>query len=105
MRINIPPPPLEEAECITSPGDEAHTIPAANSPKISPKPRVSIVAEVNDLLTWVMADESSHKSEHSPIGRVITVEEVASPSWTSEASPQPVNNSSQASMEEVEASL
>ena len=66
MRINIPPPPLEEPEHITSPVDKVHTIPAANSPETPPKPRVSIAAEVNDLLTWVMADESSHKSKHSP---------------------------------------
>ena len=40
--------------------------PAVNSPKTPPKPRVSIVAEVDDLLTLVMADASSCKSEHSP---------------------------------------
>ena len=74
-------------------------------PKTPPKPRVSIVAEVDDLLTWAMADRSSGKSEHSPIGKVATVEAVASPPHKSEASPQPVDTSSQASMEEVEASL
>ena len=105
MRINIPPPPLEEPEHTTLPADEVHTIPAANSPKTPPKPRVSIVAEVDDLLTWVMADKSSHESKHSPIGEVATVEAVTSPSWKSEASPQLVDTSSQASMEEAEASL
>ena len=74
MRINIPPPPLEEPECTTLLVDKVHTIPAANSPQTPPKPRVSIAAEVNDLLTWVMADESSCKSNHSPIGKVTTVE-------------------------------
>ena len=105
MRIDIPPPPLEEPECTTSPVDKAHTIPAANSPKTPPKSRVSIAAEVNDLLTWAMAGESSHESGHSPIGKVATVEAVTSPPCKSEASPLPVNTSSQASMEEVEASL
>ena len=57
MRIDIAPPPLEEPEHTTSPIGKAHTIPAANSPKTPPKPRVSIAAEVNDLLTQVMADE------------------------------------------------
>ena len=85
MRIDIPPPPLEEPECTTLLADEAHTIPAANSPQTPPKPRVSIVAEVDDLLTWVMADKSSHESEHSPIGKVTTVEAVASPPQKSEA--------------------
>ena len=105
MRIDIPPPPLEESECTTSPVDEVHTIPAVNSPKTSPKPRVSIAAEVNDLLTQVMADASSCKSKHSPIGKVTTVEAVSSPPWKSEASPQLVDTSSQAIMMEVEASL
>ena len=52
-----------------------------------------------------MADESSHESEHSPIGKAATVEAVMSPSHKSEAPPLPVDTSSQASMEEVEASL
>ena len=105
MRIDIPPPPLEEPGCTTSPVDKAHTIAAANSPKTPPKPRVSIAAEVSDLLTWAMADESSHKLEHSPIGKAITVEAVTFPPCKSEASPPPVDTSSQASMEEAEASL
>ena len=105
MRINIPPPPLEEPECTTLPVDKAHTIPATNSSQTPPKPRVSIVAEVNDLLTWAMADESSCKSNHSPIGKVATVEAVTSPPRKSEASPWPVNTSSQVGMEEAEASL
>ena len=62
----FPPPPLEEPEHTTLPVDEAHTIPAANSPKTPPKPRVSIVAEVNDLLTWVMADKSSLQIQTLP---------------------------------------
>ena len=52
-----------------------------------------------------MAEESSHKSEHSPIGKAATVEAVTSPPHKSEASPLPVNTSSQASMEEAEAFL
>ena len=105
MRINNPPPPLEEPECTTLPVDEAHPISAANSPKTPPKPRVSIVAEVNDLLTREMADESSHESEHSPVGKAATVEAVTFPPHKSEAPPPPVDTSSQASMEEAEASL
>ena len=70
-----------------------------------PKPRISLVAEVNYLLTWAMADVSSHKSEHSPIVKVATVEAVTSPSQKPKASPQPVNTSSQASVDEAEASL
>ena len=63
------------------------------------------MAEVNDLLTWVMAGESSHELEHSPIGKAATVKAVTFPPCKSEAPPPPVNTSSQASMEEAEASL
>ena len=64
-----------------------------------------MVTEVNNLLTQMMADESSHALEHSPTGKAVTVEAVTFPPHKSEASPLPVNTSSQASMEEVEASL
>ena len=105
MRIDIPPPPLEEPEHTTLPVGEVHTIPSSHFTQPPPKPRVSIAAEVNDLLTQVMADKSSHESEHFPIGKAATVEIVTSPPHKSEAPPLPVDTSSQASMEEVEASL
>ena len=70
-----------------------------------PKPRISIATEVDDLLTWAMMDEPSHESEHSPIGKAVTVEAVMSPYYKLDSPPLPVNTSSQASMEEAEASL
>ena len=105
MRINIPLLPPEEPENTTLPLGGAHTIPAATSPKTRLKLRISIATEVNDLLTQAMADESSCKSEHSAIGKAATAEAVMSPSHKSEAPPLSVNTSSQASMEEGEASL
>ena len=63
-----------------------------------------MATEVNNLLTQVMADKSRCKSEHSPTGKAVTVEAVTLPQHKSEASPLPVNTS-QASMEEMEASL
>ena len=105
MRIDIPLPPPEEPEHTTLLQGEAHTIPAANSPQTPLKPRISIATEVNDLLTWAMVDESSHKSEHFPIGKAATVEAVTPPSHKPEAPPLPVDTSSQASMEELEATL
>ena len=105
MRINIPPPPLEESECTALPDDKVHTIPAVNSPKTPPKPRVSLAAEVNYLLTRVMADTPSCELDHSPIVKVTIVEAVTFPSQKPEASPQLVDTSSLASVEEAEASL
>ena len=105
MRIDIPPPPLEELGHPTLLVDEVNTITAAHSPKTPPKPRISIATEVNHLLTRAMTDEPGHESEDSPTGKAITVEAVPFPPHKSEASPLPVDTSSQASMEEVEASL
>ena len=86
MRIDIPPPPWRNqnvqlcwlAKCTPS-QQPIHPTP--------PKPRVSIAAEVNDLLTWAMVDESSCKLEHSPIGKAAMVEAVTSQPHKSEASP------------------
>ena len=52
-----------------------------------------------------MEGNSSRETEHSIIGKATIVEGVLSPSHKSEAPPLPVNTSSQASMEEGEASL
>ena len=105
MRIDMPLLPPEEPECTTPPLGEAHSTPAATSPKTPLKPRISIGTEVDDLLTQAMADKSSHKSEHSTTGNAATAEAVMSPSHKSEAPPLPVDTSSQASLEEGEASL
>ena len=105
MRIDIRLLPPEGPECTTPPLGGVQIFPATTSPKTCLKPRISIATEVNDLLTWVMADDSSHESEHSTIGKAATAEAVMSPSHKSEAPPPPVDTSSQASMEEREASL
>ena len=105
MRIDIPVLPPEETECTTPPLGRAHTIPAATPPKTPWKPRISLVTEVDDLLTQALADNSSCELEHSATGNVATAEAVMSPFHKPEAPPPPVDTSSQASMEEGEASL
>ena len=105
MRIDIPLLSPEEPECTTLPLGRVHAILAATPHKAPGKPRISLTAEVNDLLTWAMADNSSCESEHSTTGKVATAEAVMSLSNKSEAPALPVNTSSQASMEEGEASL
>ena len=105
MRIDIPLLSPEEPEHTTQPLGGAHAIPSATAPKAPWKPRISLVTEVDDLLTWAMADVSSCKSEHSTTGKVATAEAVMSLSHKSEAPAPPVDTSFQASMEEGEASL
>ena len=85
MRIDIPPPQLEELGHPTLLVDEANTIATTNSPPTTPKPRISMATEVNNLLTWAMADESNCESEHSPTGKAITVDAVTFQPHKSEA--------------------
>ena len=63
------------------------------------------MAEVNDLLKWGMADDSSCESEHSTAGKAAAAEAVMSLSYKVEVSAPPVDTSSQASMEVGKASL
>ena len=105
MRIDIPLLPPEEPECTTLPLDGVHTIPAATTPKTPWKPRISLRADVNDLLNQAMADNSSCKLQHSTAGKAAAAEAVMSLSQKSEAPALPVDTSSQASMQEGEASL
>ena len=63
------------------------------------------MSEVDDLLTWAMADNSSHESEYSAAEKAATAEVVMSLSHKLEDPALPFDTSSQASMEEGEASL
>ena len=105
MRIDIPLLPPEKPECTTLPLDGVHTILGATPPKTPWKLRISLTAEVDDLLTWAMVDNSSHDLEHSTTGKAATAEAVMFLTHKSEAPALPVDTFSQASMEEGEASL
>ena len=69
MRIDIPFPTPEEPECTTPPLGRAHATLAATTPKTSWKPRITLMAEVNDLLNQGMVDDYNHKSEHFAMGK------------------------------------
>ena len=103
--IDIPLLSPEELECTTLPLGGVHAIPVVTTPKTPWKPRISLTAEVDDLLKWGMADDSSHKSEQSATGMAATAEAVMSLSHKLEALALPIDTSSQASVEEGEASL
>ena len=82
----------------TLPLDGVHTIQTATPPKTPWKPRISLATEVDDLLIWAMAGNSSHESEHSTTGKAATAEVVMSLSHKSGAPAPPIDSSSQASM-------
>ena len=105
IRIDIPLLSPEEPECTTLPLGGAHAIPGDTTPKTPWKPRISLTTEVDDLLKWGMADDSSCKSEHSAMGKAAAAEADISLSHKAEVPALPVDTSSQASVEEGEASL
>ena len=69
LRIDIPLPTPEEPECTTLPLGRVHATLAATTPKTSWKPRITLTAEVNDLLNQGMADDYNCESEHSASGK------------------------------------
>ena len=62
MRIDIPLPTPEEPECTTLPLGGTHAALAATTPKTPWKPRITLMARVNDLLNRGMADDYNHES-------------------------------------------
>ena len=105
IRIDIPLLFPKESEHTTLPLGRGHTMPLATTPQTPWKPRISLMAEVNDLLKWGMADDSSHNTEHSSSEKAAAAEAVISPSHKVEVPAPPIDTSSQASLEEGEASL
>ena len=105
IRIDIPLLSPKESECTTLPLGRAHAIPLATTPKTPWKPRISLTAEVNNLLKWGMADNSNCKTEHSASEKTAAAEAVMSLSHKVKVPAPPINTSSQASLEEGEASL
>ena len=102
LQINIPLPTAEEPECTTPPLGGAPATPADTIPKTHWKPRITLMAEVDDLLNRGMADDYNHKSEHSTSGREIATEADIPPPHKAEVLAPELDTSSQASVEEVD---
>ena len=105
LRIDIPLPTLEESEHTTLPLGGMHATLAATTPKTPWKPRITLMAEVNDLLNLGMVDDYNCESEHSALGKETATEADIPPPQKAEVPVPPLDTSSQASVEEVETSL
>ena len=99
LQIDIPLPTPEELECTTLPPGGAPGTPVDNIPKTLWKHRITLTAEVNDLINQGMADDYNHEPEHSATGQeavagldipLLPEDEVSAP---------PLDTSSQASVE------
>ena len=105
LQINILLPTSEEPEHTTPPLGRAHATPVDNTPKTLWKPRITLMAEVNDLINRGMTDNYNHKPEHSAMGEEAAAGADVFPPSKVEVSAPPLDTSSQASVEEMETSL
>ena len=104
LQIDIPLPTPEEPECTTLLLGGAPATPIDNIPKTLWKPRITLTAEVNDLINRGMADDYNCKPEHSAMGEEASAGADIFPPLKVEISAPPLDTSSQASVEEMETS-
>ena len=82
-----------------------HITPAATMPTTPWKPRISLRAEVGNLLDRGMIEDYDWEPEHSTMAKEPSTEADASPPQQAEVPAQPLDTSSQASIVEMEGSI
>ena len=82
-----------------------HTTLAVATPKTPWKPRVTLMAEVDKLLTWGMTEDYDCEPEHSAVAKEFATKTDTSPLLKMEAPALPLDTSSHASVAEMEASM
>ena len=105
IEVNIPTSILEEQDCASLPLGGKHDTPTITWPKAPWKPRITLVAEVNNLIDQGMMDNYDQESEHSIMAEVPATEADASQPLKMEMSVLTLDTSSQASAAETEASM
>ena len=105
MKINIPSPMPDEQECANLPLGRVHATPAVATPKTSWKPRITLMAEVGNLLNRGMTEDYDHEPKHSTMVKEPTTKADTSPPQKMEVPALPLDTSSQASVAETEASM
>ena len=88
MKIDIPSPTPEEQDGANLPLGRGHATQAIAMPKTPWKPRVTLMAEVGELLTWGMTEDYDHEPEHSATAKeVATKADITPPTEDGGASP------------------
>ena len=95
----------EEQDHTSLPIGRKHNPPTTTQPKAPWKPRITLTAEVEDLIDWGMTDNYDQESEHSIMAEVPTTEVDASQPLKMEMPVLSLDASSQASAAEMEASM
>ena len=105
LEIDIPLPPMEEPDRKMPPLEDIPTVLVTSPPKSPPIPKGSITMEVSNLLSQAVLEVSSWESQQSPPRRLTTAVVFTSLPWRPEGLLPPADTSSQASIDEGEASL
>ena len=105
IKIDIPSPTPEEQGCTNPPLGGVHATLAVAMPKTPWKPRITLTAEVDNLLTWGMTEDYDHEPEHSAMAKEPATEADTSPPQKTEVPALPLDTSSQVSVAEMEASM
>ena len=105
IKIDIPSPTPEEQDGVNLPLGRVHATQAVAMPKTSWKPRVTLMAEVGDLLAWGMTEDYDHELEHSTTVKELATKADTSPPPKTEVPALPLDMSSQVSIPEMEASM
>ena len=105
IEVNIPTLVPEEQDSASLPLGGKHDTPTTTQPKTPWKPRVTLRAEVNDLIDQGMMDNYDQESEHSVMAEVPATEADASLPLKMEKPVLSLDTCSQASVAEMEASV
>ena len=79
IKIDIPSPTPEEQDGANPPLSRVHATQAVAMPKTPWKPRVTLMAEVGDLLAWGMTEDYDHEPEHSAMVKELATKMDTSP--------------------------
>ena len=105
LGIDIPSPPVEEPDQMIPSLGEVSTILIASPHKSPPKLEGSMTTEVSNLLSQAVLEASSCETKHSSPRRPTPAVVLMIPPQEPKGQLQPVETSSQVSVEEAEASL
>ena len=105
IKIDIPSPTHKGQDCTNLPLGGAHTTLVVTTPKTPWKPRVTLTAEVGDLLTRGMREDYDGETEHSTMAIEPATKADTSPPPKMEVPALPLDTSSQVSVPEMEASM
>ena len=105
IKIDIPFPTPEEQDGVNLPLGGGHGTQAIAMPKTPWKPRVTLTAEVGELLTRGMTEDYNPEPKHSTTVKELATEADTSPPPKMEVPALPLDTSPQASVPEKEASM